>query len=201
MRRARLFDRKTNLVVSAEVIGEVTPKQLVETEERWKKFRLEAREKRKKLGIPVPEHNHWNWDEKSLDLKFTAYRCLGIEHEQQMQGLMMISTLAVQGRSSVHKGKPALYVKYLEAAPWNLKQYVGDDARFGGVGISLIAAAIETSVDEEFRGRIALHSLPQAEAFYSKYMEDLGIDLDMEKLCYFEMSEGDALKFVKGGDV
>lgn len=60
MRKARLFDRKTNLVVSANVIGEVTPKQLVDTEERWKKFRLEAREKRKKLGIPVPEHNHWN---------------------------------------------------------------------------------------------------------------------------------------------
>lgn len=198
MRRARLLDRSTQLIVSAEVIEELTPKQLVETEEQWGKFRRQARANRRRLGIPVPEHNHWSWEEKSLDLRFAAYRCLGIEHDQQMQGLMMISTLATPGRSGAHKGKPVLYVKYIEAAPWNLKQYVGDDARFGGIGISLIAAAIETSMEEEFRGRIALHSLPQSEAFYSKFMEDLGIDLDVEELRYFEMSEGAALKFMKG---
>ena len=62
-------------------------------------------------------------------------------------------------------------------------------------------AAIAVSLEEEFRGRIALHSLPQSEPFYARFMEDLGIDLDVEKLRYFEMSEERAVKFMKGGDV
>jgi hypothetical protein len=56
----------------------------------------------------------------------------------------------------------------IESAPWNLKGYVGAGARFGGVGISLIRAAIAVSLEEEFRGRIALHSLPQSEPFYGR---------------------------------
>jgi hypothetical protein len=68
-------------------------------------------------------------------------------------------------------------------------------------GISLIRAAIAVSLEEEFRGRIALHSLPQSEPFYGRFMEDLGIDPNVEKLRYFEMSEERALKFVKGGNV
>jgi hypothetical protein len=73
-----------------------------------------------------------------------------------------------------------LYVKYIESAPWNLRGYAGAGARFGGIGISLIRAAIAVSLEEEFRGRIALHSLPQSEPFYGRFMEDLGIDPDVE---------------------
>jgi hypothetical protein len=199
--RVQLWDRKTNATVFAEVLAEMTAEELVQTEGSWQDFRTKARERRQREGVPIPEHNHWNWEEKSYDLKFTAYRCLGIRYEQEVQGLMMISTLAAQGRSKAHKGKPVLYVKYIESAPWNLRQYVGEEARFGGVGVSLIRAAIAVSVEEEFRGRIALHSLPQSEQFYGKFMEDLGIDVDMEKLRYFEMTDEQALKFMKGGEV
>ena len=110
----------------------------------------------------------------------------------------MVSTLGAPGRSASHKGKPVLYVKYIETAPWNLREYVGDAARFGGVGTSLIVAAIELSAEEEFRGRIALHSLPQSEQFYAKFMDDLGIDDDVEGLRYFEMTEEQAIRFMKG---
>ena len=110
----------------------------------------------------------------------------------------MLLTLGVSGRSVFHRDKPVLYVKYLEAAPWNLRQYVGSGARFGGVGTSLITAAIAVSHEEEFRGRIALHSLPQAEQFYARFMQDLGIDQNVEGLRYFEMTEGQAAKFIGG---
>lgn len=50
-------------------------------------------------------------------------------------------------------------------------------------------------------GRIALHSLPQSESFCGRFMEDLGIDPDVEGLRYFEMSEERALEFMRGGDV
>jgi len=69
------------------------------------------------------------------------------------------------------------------------------------LAFSLIRAAVAVSVEEEFRGRIALHSLPQSEPFYGRFMEDLGIDPDVEELRYFEMSEERALKFMIGGDV
>ena len=201
MNRAQLWERKTDRIVSAELLPEMTPEQVVQAGEHWERFRVRARARLRRARAPVPEHDHWDWDEKSHNLKFTAYRCLGIRYEDEVQGLMMISTLAVEGRLPVHKGKPVLYVKYIESAPWNLKGYVGAGARFGGVGISLIRAAIAVSLEEEFRGRIALHSLPQSEPFYGRFMEDLGIDPNVEKLRYFEMSEERALKFVKGGNV
>lgn len=197
--KVQLWDRKHNEIVLAQVQLQVSADELVQAETLWKKFREDAvvRGGRKS----VPDHNHWNWDEKSDDLKFTAYRCLGIWWEEEMQGLMMLSMLAVRGRLSDNLSKPVLYIKYIEAAPWNLKSYVGEKARFGGIGTSLIRAAIAVSVKEEFRGRIALHSLPQSESFYSKIMQDLGIDKDVEKLRYFEMSESSALKFLNEGDL
>jgi hypothetical protein len=106
--RAQLWDRKTDQVVWADVIAEVTPQQLVQIEAQWTRFRVQAEERRRRERIPVPEHNHWNWDEKSHELKFTAYRCLGIWFEGEAQGLMMISTLAAAGRLASHRGKPVL---------------------------------------------------------------------------------------------
>jgi hypothetical protein len=201
MNKAQLWERETDQVISAELLPEMTPEQVVQAGERWERFRGRARARLRRAHAPVPEHDHWDWNEKSHDLRFAAYRCLGIRHEDEIQGLMMISTLAVEGRLPIHKGKPVLYVKYIESAPWNLKGYVGPAARFGGIGISLIRAAIAVSLEEEFRGRIALHSLPQSEPFYGRFMEDLGIDPDVEKLRYFEMGEERALKFAKGGNV
>jgi hypothetical protein len=201
MNNVQLWERKADRIVSAGLLPEMTPEQVVQTGEHWQRFRVQARARLRRERAPVPEHDHWDWDEKAHDLKFAAYRCLGIRYEDEIQGMMMISTLAVEGRLPVHKGKPVLYVKYIESAPWNLKGYVGAGARFGGIGISLIRAAIAVSVEEEFRGRIALHSLPQSESFYGRFMEDLGIDPDVGKLRYFEMSEARALKFMEGGDV
>ena len=98
MTGVHLWERKTDQVVSAELLPEMT---------------LEQRE------CARSEHDHWDWDEKSDDLKLAAYRCLSIGYEGEIQGLMMISTLAVEGRLPAHKGKPVLYVKYIESAPWN----------------------------------------------------------------------------------
>ena len=91
-----------------------------------------------------------------------------------------------------------LYIEYFESAPWNLAALV-ESPRFSGVGVALMQAAIQVSVDEGFAGRIALHSLPQSLPFYRRYMHDLGIDLShAEKLCYFEMAEDQAKEFVEG---
>lgn len=40
--------------------------------------------------------------------------------------------------------------------------------RLRGVGTALVTAAVALSEDEGFKGRIGLHSLPQAEDFYRR---------------------------------
>ncbi|MDE2887257.1 MAG: hypothetical protein OXR72_03525 [Gemmatimonadota bacterium] len=92
-------------------------------------------------------------------------------------------------------------MKFVENAPWNRPELF-TPPRYRGVGSILIRAAVALSDDLEFRGRIGLHSLPQATRFYAKTcgMTDLGTDLDYEGLHYFEMTPEQAQAFVnKGG--
>jgi len=68
----------------------------------------------------------------------------------------------------------------------------------------LIMTAIQLSLDEGFRGRIGLHSLPQSEDFYRKIvrMNDLGADTSYPgsiPLRYFEFTSAEAQAFIQGG--
>jgi hypothetical protein len=96
------------------------------------------------------------------------------------------------------KGKPLAYVHFLAAAPWNLAT-VAPDPRFSLVGSILVATAIHLSIEEEFQGRIGLHSLPQADEWYrnSCGMTDLGRDHAVQDLRYFEMTPEQASEFLK----
>lgn len=93
-----------------------------------------------------------------------------------------------------------VYVEYLEAAPWN-RRNIPNWNGLSGVGTVLIAAAIQLSVDEGNRGRIGLHSLPQADAFYRDKcsMTDLGPDstYNPHPPRYFEMTEAQAKAFIQ----
>jgi hypothetical protein len=75
----------------------------------------------------------------------------------------------------------------LESAPWNLKQST-NTPRFIGVGTALIAEAIRIGVEAGLNGRVGLHSLPQAEGFYSHRcrMTRVGIDPNYFDLPYYE---------------
>ena len=53
----------------------------------------------------------------------------------------------------------------------------------------MMTAAVELSLEEGFKGRVGLHSLPQAETFYEKHgMIDLGPDAGVQNLRYYEMT-------------
>ena len=85
-------------------------------------------------------------------------------------------------------GKPLVYVDYLEVAPWN-QSFAGTSKKYRGAGPILLTAAVELSFDEGFKGRVGLHSLPQAESFYEKEgMIDLGPDAQVQNLRYYEMT-------------
>jgi len=195
-RKSRLKRAGKNQLVDAEIVDELSKDELLATHLDWEPERLEALKALLDAKEPWPEHWHWDWSKKAGLLDFMAYRCMGIECEGRMQGLMMASTIARASRVGP-SGKAILYIEYVESAPWNLKDLV-DDPKYSGVGIALLEAAIELSDQEGFGGRIGLHSLPQSEAFYRKYMTDLGPDPKSQGLRYFEMSVEQARLFLEG---
>jgi hypothetical protein len=108
---------------------------------------------------------------------------VALELDGQVQGLMAILRLPRPGRLG---DGAVVYVDYLEAAPWNLKGF-SDRPRFLGVGTVLMAEAVRISAEEGLDGRVGLHSLPQAEAFYDKCkMTRLGEDPTYFDLVYYE---------------
>lgn len=93
-------------------------------------------------------------------------------------------------------GLPLVYVHYLEAAPWNLRELT-PDPHFGGVGQVLLVEAMRLSLKRGWSGRIELHSLPQAVPFYldTVGMSDLGLDA-VEGLPYFETTQAQASAYL-----
>ena len=198
-RTCRLRSAERDDLVDADLVDELSKDDLVRAHLDWAPVRLEALKRLRAANLPWPEHWHWDWSQKAGMLDLLAYRCMGIEHGGRMQGLMMLSTVAVKGRLAQHLGKPALYVEFLETAPWNLRALTGTP-QFLGVGVRLLEAAVVFSQQEGFSGRLGLHSLPQSEGFYRRYMTDLGLDpKHSQRLRYFEMHAQQGRYFLEGG--
>ena len=151
-----------------------------------------------KEAFPQVEHAHWSWHEK---VKATAHLLptptMALEVGGEVQGLILIDTDRRIARLPAQKGMPVVYVDYLATAPWNFKP-IAKNAKYRGVGTVLLRAAIQTSRDLGFKGRIALHSLPQSEAWYEKLkMEAVGIDPAKHHLKYYEMTPDQANVFME----
>lgn len=148
-------------------------------------------------GIKL-EHAHWSWHAKVAESsRLLSCPTLAIECEAEPQGLMLLITDGHFSSLPTEAGKPLVYVLYLASAPWNLVGVV-DQPRFRGVGTLLLRAAVQMSLEAEFRGRIGLHSLPQAENFYERNgFTCLGVDVEKEGLKYYELSPEAAAAFIK----
>lgn len=138
---------------------------------------------------------HWKWAEKARAADqnpLNGYEVFGIEANSKTQGLMLAVTGGPKCRSRhpEHPGKPLVYVDLVATAPWN-RGTVVSNPEFKGVGRVLLMTAISLSMQEQFAGRIALHSLPGAETFYRDNMKmtDFGGDPNTQNLRYFELSE------------
>ncbi|MGH7138251.1 MAG: hypothetical protein ACREHD_21065 [Pirellulales bacterium] len=168
--------------------------------------RDEAVAQMKRRGVPrhlFPQHAHWDWAAKADLLRLLATCAFAIECDGEWQGAMMTSTAGHFARLDPDRGKPGVYVKYIESAPWNLAQ-LNPAPRYGAIGTRLIEAAVRLSVDENFRGRVGLHSLPNpdTQSFYERCgMVCLGVDPDVEHLPYYEMTRERATLFLTGGNL
>ena len=192
-----LISRATGEPVAAVLLSGVTRSLIEDVELSWASLRIEGAKRIKTAGGRVPEHWGWNWQRKAGYVDLLAYLCFGVECDGEMQGLMLVNTTNVVSRLTGQKGKPLVYVDYIESAPWNAK-VLTDAPRFSGVGPRLIEAAVRYSMKEGFAGRVGLHSLPQSEDFYERTCRMIRGEIDpkYEGLRWFELTALGVKKFL-----
>lgn len=134
------------------------------------------------------EDSHWDWDIKIESTRnFMDWRSFCILHKDKLQGLMCIR-FSGESRVPETRGLPLVKVEFLATAPWNRASCI-ERPLYSGVGRQLLSVAIQLSRDEEFQGRIALTSLPDAETFYFKCgMRSFPPEEVDYGLTYFEMT-------------
>ncbi len=186
-----LFDVASGANCPAEFWDSIQERHLLDLEGAWSES---LRQLRAKSNYVRQESSHWNWRVKVNSIRGQlGNKSFAIECNNHTQGVMIVSLLS-SCRLPAVKGKPLVYVDYLETAPWN-RPSLGV-VRFRGAGTVMVSAAIQLSRKEGFGGRIGLHSLPQSEEWYAKRgMTNLGPDKRYQNLSYFEMSESQASAF------
>ena len=199
-----LLDVATCNAVPAELLDAITEAQLADWEGEWLPELFKAIQRLHRAGVTRadwPQSRHWNWRKKAAALQGMlanpgfAIICGGVT-----QGMMLVDTTTKRCRIAEQAGKNLVYVEFVENAPWNRKE-LADPPRYRGVGSILMGAAIELSKELGFKGRIGLHSLPQANGFYANVcgMTDLGADAKYHDMRYFEMTPDQAEAFLEKG--
>lgn len=197
----RLKERRTGELRDAVLLDGLGKEEIEAAEGVWRPFlkaelaRLEAEGVSK---AKWPQHRGWDWRKKQKTIDgLLAYRIFGIACDSEIQGLMLVATAGKSARIESQRGRPLIYIHFLATAPWNSPLVVAEP-KYSLVGSVLMAAAIQLSLDEEFAGRLGLHSLPQADDWYRRCgMTDSGPDpSEKQNLRYFEMTPEQAQAFL-----
>ena len=202
--------RATGEPLEATLHDELELKHLFDAEVEWAPARIRLLQAFFEQGIrreDWPQSLHWDWANKAVHLRgvignaLSSERLMGIECGGQWQGLMLGECTRHRTRTA-SQPKELVYVDFIESAPWNWElPLIGQEPRYRGVGPQLMELATRWSEQLGFKGRLALHSLPQAESFYRGRcrMTDLGPDPGYKNMRYFEMTETQAKRFLSGG--
>jgi len=191
-----LVNAATGEAVEGVLVSPLTDKHVADWRDEWRPFQIKAMTNSNQARLPAEQHEHWSWEQKEKALgALLAYRGFAIEADGVTQG-MAFHRLTEVARLDTQKGKPLVYVDFVESAPWN-RASVSGSQRYRTVGALLIRSAVALSMSEGFQGRIGLHSLRQADSFYRDTcrMTDLGPDKDCHGLRYFEMTAAQADEF------
>lgn len=195
-----IAERATGNAVPAVLHKELEELEIIDAEILWSPERLLRLRELRQNGIPkssLPQQVHWNWAVKAVHIAgVLAYRSFGIEAAGKMQGLMIVLLTGKNARLDPDKGKPLVYVDFIETAPWNAKEYTNTPL-YKGVGVRLIQAAARLSIDESFAGRVGLHTLPQSAGFYTNACEMTSLGLDSNNLEYLELTAAKAAVLLK----
>jgi GNAT superfamily N-acetyltransferase len=195
-----LLDGMSGEAVDAELRDAIEEAQLIDWQTRWQPAMIETLRTLSDQGVPLadwPQSWHWDWRKKTAGVSgLLAFPGFSVVAQGITQGLAQVD-LTRSARAPEHAGKPMAYVDYLEVAPWN-RPDLGQPLRLKGVGTALLTAIVAQSDAEGFKGRIGLHSLPQADGFYRRWgFIDLGLDAACQGLRYFEMTAEQARAFLE----
>jgi len=200
-----LFNVEQAGLEKAELWDAITERQLADWEAEWLPELFKYIQQLHRAGVHRqfwPQSRQWNWRRKVEVLQgMLSHPAFSILCGGITQGMMILDLTSKRCRLDGQKGQHMVYVEFVENAPWNRPE-LSNQPRYRGIGSILIRAAIALSNQEEFKGRIGLHSLPQANSFYANTcgMTDMGIDPEYEGLRYFEMTPEQAEAFIAKGN-
>lgn len=199
-----LLDVAAGRPAPADLLDGISERQLADWEGEWLPELFGAVQRLHRAGVhrgQWPQSRHWDWRRKATALlEFLAHQGFSIVCNGMTQGMMVVDTTLHRCRIPEQERKELVYVEFIENAPWNRPE-LRDPPLYRGVGSILLRAAIALSLEMEFKGRIGLHSLPQANGFYANHcgMTDLGLDESHQGLRYFEMTPEQADAFIAKG--
>ena len=200
-----LLDATTRRPVEAKLRDAIQEQQLLDWQFHWRPALREYLRRLVEAKVPQsqwPESWHWDWQDKLAEVKgLLSHQAFCILCQNVTQAMMRLDVAGKRGRLDGQKGQHLVYIDYLEVAPWNWEEAYADPPRYRGAGSILLRGAVEASREEGFKGRVALHSLPQAVPFYERCgMTNLGPDPSYpSRLPYFEMTPEQADLFLKKG--
>ncbi len=198
-------DKASGEFVTAMVVEDLDPAELITAEAAWKPVREAAVARLRAEGLTDRQiarqlqHAHWNWVAKVPATPLLGLTLVGIKHANQWQGLSLLNTVTRTASLPPDRGRPLVYVDYLESAPWNLADFV-DQPKYGLIGFRLMEYAVRYSQAEGFRGRVGLLALPQAEEFYQNRCGMVRVDqAGQHGMAWFEFTRERAAVFLSGG--
>jgi hypothetical protein len=199
----------TGELVEARLHDALELDDLFDAEASWSPARIRVLQAMVNRGIEEslrPQSLHWHWAKKAAELSGSGrlgllgdVRIFGVEVDSEWQGMLLAKSTPYESRLERSR-RPLVYVDFLESAPWNWElPEISQSARFRGAGMQLMESAVRWSDAIGFAGRIGLHSLSAAEAFYRDRcnMTDLGFDPDYHGLRYFECNDEQARRFLE----
>lgn len=175
----KLLRVRDNQIVDA-TLTTVTSKHLEDAKTLWEP----------QLSGTGKDDEYWNWESKSRGAKLLlGDELYAIECDGVTQGLMLIDILKKRCQIESQYRRRLVYIRALATAPWN-RLAINNPPTYKGVGGNLLDYAIARSYELEYQGRIGLHALPGAIAFYKKLrigLLDCGSDPnEADNLVYFE---------------
>jgi len=200
-----LVRREDGAIVEASLYIGLEPEDLLMIERQWSPIRQQVFHALLARGVPKgrwPQSLHWDWQRKAAELRLREASGVALDYDVAWQGAMLTKSASHFARLPSARGKPLVYVDYLETAPWNWRIAALDqEGTYKGVGSVLIREALELSLAEGFHGRIGLRALPQAERFYSEVwsMAPMGPAAAKQNLVYFGLSGESAPKLLDDG--
>ena len=197
-----LYNANTRKFEDATLYRGASADNLAHIETRWRPMLEMRRKVEQETGVAKAEHAaedaHWDWGRKMLAAEKDPwlYEMFVIECAFSTQAVMLVAKGGITHLCRHPDNSPKdqlIYIDFLATAPWNRRKLVADPA-YGGCGRIMVETAVALSLEEEMGGRIGLHALVGAEAFYELKMgmTDLGPDEQYHGLRYFEVSNARA---------